>query len=480
MSPLLLRRAALVAADAARRSAEIRRIVAIAEELALDDPSLEAELERSTDPEHAALRVAWTALEAGLGPDAAGTGGAAAAPNGTLPAPREARLARLEAAERIARAVLAERPASWEALTLAGAATYLRWSETRDPRLLRQYRAWEAPLERAAELAPERPQPGRYLASAYLELWPALSEEKRRRTRTLVAEALADRRTFGRLIGPWLEVAGEEGLAAVPETSWAWDHVRRSYAERREWERYCTAWERSRAALSEELRERLAEAERLLAGGELIRGRSATFALTRAPTVRSFAPLVDRALRAAPYGPVRSSWTGPATAWLEWAREQALLGRQPLSAESLVRLRSLAFPRGPQDDAERALAAWVDSALRAPGAAGWSEEDERSAWTPLDWDYGGAAPSLWLVPAGRAGGLRIALAEIPPAGGAVEVHWDGASRGCVAIPPGEDRLELTLPIEPGLHHLELAPLTGGRVLPGRTELLRRPPPPRPG
>ena len=102
---------------------------------------------------------------------------------------------------------------------MAGAATYLGWSQARDPRLFTAYRQWEAPLETALRLAPAKREPARFLAAAYLEIWPALSPRKREIARGLLAEVFRDPDDLDRLIDPWLDTAADrsEAFAVLPD-----------------------------------------------------------------------------------------------------------------------------------------------------------------------------------------------------------------------------------------------------------------------
>jgi len=547
-------RAALLVAAGALAAVPVLRVTALAgeraalleaaRELGVASPELDAALRRAEDAERARIALARALVVAALegGPEAP-----EAAPG--------LRRRRLEEAARLARAVLARRPASWEAATLTGGATYLAWSLDRDPRLLQEYRAWEEPLLLARRLAPGKPDPERYLATAYLELWSALSDAKRELARELAGEALRDRATFGRLIGPWLEISGGD-LAPVPDAPWAWTAVQQALAGRRDWPGFCRAWEARRRGLLAETEARIGEAERLLRAGRLLAGRRELLdVVASAPTDRAFAAPVDRALLAAPHGPTRPGLRPRLARWLTWSLDLALRGVRPLSPPALGRLRATVTSDG--DGAPEALVAagWTylaaDDLAGAEGfenraGAGWSlawgpyriekarllaargaaaEAREALAAVPSGWrehpayqqarhavaaaagDRAGAAearaaldawaasrwsPLAWTWQDGRArleplvgaagGGLAVAVAEAPAAGGAVGLSWDGQVLGCRPATGGET-LELRLPIAPGLHLLELEPLAsaGGPVWPGAVEVLAaapalRPPP----
>lgn len=339
-----------------------------ARELEVDEPDLDRILGRAEDPDRARITLARTLLVRALETDPATAG---ASP---------LRTRRLAAASGLARSVLGRRPASWEAATIAGAATYLAWSLERDPRLLQEYRSWEEPLLLARRLAPGRREPSRYLVAAYLELWPALSDAKRELTRELVAGALEERRAFGRLIEPWLEISGGD-LGPVPEAPWAWAAVGNVMSRRRDWAGYCHAWEAGRAALRSVLAARLREAERLLRGGELLDARKALLSIAdSAPPDRSFAELVDRALRSVPHGPVPTGPDRPLARWLSWSLEQALFGEPPLSPEALGRLRTIVTGNGSVDPRDLAAAAWTHLAAGDLAGAERVERRAEAAW----------------------------------------------------------------------------------------------------
>ncbi len=399
-------------------------LVATAERLDVAHPALVRAVRRADDPDRARILVARSLLYEALDPGAGAESSAG-----------DLRLARLAAANGLARKVLAERPASWEAATVAGAATYLSWSLTRDPRLLQEYRRWEEPLSLALRLAPAELEPTRYLATAYLELWPALSDAKRDLARRLLAGAFTDPRTFDRLIEPWIDLAGTHGdaLAPVPDAPWAWQRVRLAMARRSDWEDYCRSWDREREALRHELASRLAAADRDLAAEHLLAARQELLSVAAdSPPDRAFAPLVDRAMRTAPYGPIRQEEARPMIGWLDWAQELRLNGETPFSAAAIARLSSAIAPEIPAEGPDAAIAAWASlvagrrerpeqSVTRT--AASWSE-----SWAPYllekasrlieQGDYPGAGEELDRVhpdwrshPAYLAARLELARAE---------------------------------------------------------------------
>lgn len=510
----------------------VREQVVAAAALQLRAPGLADDLQRAESPVRARLRFARALLTSAVEE--------APADDGADAIPRRRR--RLAAAERLARSVLSEHPASWEAAAITGAALYLQLSDARDPLLVQEYRRWERPLLFALETAPDRRQPGRYLAAAYLELWPVLSEQKRRLAEELVESAFTDRAAFGRLLDPWLRVAPPEtALDPIPDRPWAWSALRSRAGREGDWNAFCEAWRRERRALLQDLQERLGEAEELASGGELARARGELFGIvSAAPTEPGFAPIVDRALRLLPHGPRQSEPSQSARRWLEWALARELTGGpRALSVESLVRLGALVSPGETEDPATAALAAWIELARDRPSRAeeieaasgGWQPEwapyhllaarfhldrgrpdrarealervhpdwrrhplylqlaerlgDHRPAprvasreiGGPLDWSYAGGAAHITFRAPVAADGVGVVLAEVPVRGTALAIRWDGATLECRPLDPGDRRLELSVGIVPGVHEIELEPLTGGQVFAGSVELL---PPSRPG
>src|SRR5436309_5630110 len=227
-----------------------------------------AVLGREPDPDGVRLRAARALLAAELEP----------ARHQGLPPEQAAResAARMAEAAATARGVLALRPASWEAALVAGAATYLEWSQARDPRLFTAYRQWEAPLETALRLAPAKREPARFLAAAYLEIWPALSPRKREVARGLLTEIFRQPDDLARLIEPWLDTAAGlgEAFAVIPDQPEAWERVEKVYARRGYLAGYAAARKRQEDSLLSGLRRDLAAADRLRDDGQLDQARS--------------------------------------------------------------------------------------------------------------------------------------------------------------------------------------------------------------
>lgn len=500
-------------------------LLAAGRELGVDSADLERKILRAEDPEVARTALAKALLAAALEAD-----------------PDDARAAaqrgpRLEEAVRLARVVLARRPAAWDAATVAGAATYVGWSLERDPRLLQEYRSWEEPLLLARRLAPAQPEPMRYLATAYLELWPALSEDKRELTRELLADAFRNPVTFGQLVGPWLAASGGD-LDPVPDLPWAWTGLQDAFAATSDWRGYCEAWESGRRALRSRLDAQVEDARRMLRAGKLLNARRMLFgAVASAPADRDFSALVERALETAPHGPARPELRRSLAQWLHWAFDLAPGDDRPLSPGALGRMRALVTGDGAGTQENLAAAAWThltagdlaaaesvearsELLSSEPWALYWIEKArfrvgrdelpqarEALGLVHADWQD---APAYWLARqlAAKAAGeleevaeveaaldrlaadpwpglawswkrgrvrlaplvaspserLSVNLGEVSETGAAVALRWNGEVLGCYPAAAG-GAVTLSLPIERGLHLLEVETLAGSRVWP---------------
>lgn len=303
------------------------------------------DLRRERDPSRQRLRLARGLVAAEMDPvfltevqAAEGTGGS---------------LERLALARALSAAALAERPTAWEAPMLLGAATYLARSRVRDPELFTAYRDWEAPLELAVSLSPGRTEAGRFLAIAYLELWPAVSEEKRKRARELIGEAFRDPGIFRRLAGIWLSVVTPrtEAFAPIPPDPESWQHVQNLMARAMDWDGYRVARERYREALEMRRERNLAEAERMLAGGETFAARDLLLRNVALGDPEAAAvPALVATLARLPPGPA-GRHEGALRDWLDWALDLCLLDRCPLPAASLDRIAGLAGVLEPEEAA---------------------------------------------------------------------------------------------------------------------------------
>jgi len=498
--------------------------------------TVDAALEREPDAERVRLKAARAALSAEL--DAGRRAG--------LPEEQAAResAARLAGIAREASAVLARRPAAWDAAMILGAATYLGWSQARDERLFTSYRSWEAPLEAALRLAPAKREPVRFLAAAYLEIWPVLSPAKKATARGLLVEVFRDPQDLNRLVDPWLEAAADrrEAFSVLPADPAAWERVGSSYAQRGDWKGYAAARERWDAALLADLRRDLAEASRRRRAGDVPGSRDLYLSVAaRARFDARYRPLLERALTQCPPGPVDRGTAERLAPHLNAALERCLLagcGMEPAALKRLARFVREAPPqqealaylfagdlsraedlerrsdarwsaewapyliakarvlgeRGRGEEAAAALAelhrdwqehplAWearLDVARAAGDAQGAALARERLAalgresWPATAWAWRREVARLEMVTAGERRGLTVELDEVPPLGAVVELRLDGAALGVFPVRPAaagtRPLLELAVPVDAGLHLLEVEGTQGGRVLPGRVLL----------
>ncbi|HKH47644.1 MAG TPA: hypothetical protein VKM72_23550 [Thermoanaerobaculia bacterium] len=312
------------------------------------DPRMGRELAREPEREGVRLRAARAVL--------AGEMAHSASLSSATPEERQEMLAssrRLAEAARQAGEVLAERPGSWEAAMVLGAATYLSRSLARDSTLFTSAADWEEPLQAARRMAPAKREPTRFLAAAYLEIWPALSAPKRELTRELMAEMFRNSEDLRLLLTPWLSaVDRREALSVIPPDPQAWEQVQRFYAERGDWPAFSQSRQRWDRALWSHLHERLAEADARLARGDLRTAR--LFYLEVAGQTRPdarYRGLLEAALTRCPPGPVGAQTAEILTPRLDWAVERCLLAECPLPPAALKRLANLAGAQAPPQEA---------------------------------------------------------------------------------------------------------------------------------
>ena len=335
-----------------------------------------AEMTREPDPGRVELRAARAALDAELD----------ATHRGLLDAEarRESAVEMSETARR-AGEVLRGRPAAWDAALVRGAATYLAGSEGRDRRLFTDSSRWEAPLLAARELAPERPEPARFLAAAYLEVWQVLAPAKRERARQLLATAFADPPTLAALLGPWLAVAEsrEAAFAVIPPVPEAWTKLEEIYIRQRDWPGFCAARKRGEAALYVHLSGHLTAADERQSAGDSGEARNLFLAVaSQAPPGRHYLSLVRHALDQCPAGPVDRKTALRLDGHLAWTLERCLLDQCPLPQRTIHRLAG--FCRG-LDPPREAMATLISGDLAgAEKMEQGTDALESEAWAPYD------------------------------------------------------------------------------------------------
>jgi hypothetical protein len=381
-----------------------------------------AEIGREADPQRVRLQAARAVLVAELNPN------------------RQQRTSPGETAERMeeaagaGREILARRPASWEAALVTGGATYLGWSQTRDPRLLTAYRQWEAPLEAALRLAPAKREPVRFLAAAYLETWPALSPRKREIARGLLAEVFRDPEDLNRLIEPWLEIAAdtEEAFAPIPKEPQAWERVEKAYAHRGDLSGFAAARERHDAALVSALRRDLLEADRLRGDG---RTEEARFLYLRVaeqarPETR-YIPFLEEALDRCPPGPVDNRTSERLIPHLDRALDRCLFASCDLRPSALKRLSHLVHDPAPSQAALASL--FAGDTQRAAVYERRTEGLGTEAWAPYL-----LAKARVLAAHGRSDEAREALALVHPSFQRGPLYWQTRAEVARAAADGRE------------------------------------------
>jgi len=326
---------------------------------------------------------------------------------------------RLELAEGLAAAAWREQPANWQAAMLVGAARYWGWARRGDARLVAARDEWERPLQAARRLAPGSPEPLRFLALAYLEVWPALTSGEQAEATGLLGDAFADPLTL-RLGAPrWLAVAPDRaaGLAKIPREPWAWQIIERGMAAARDWAGACDARRRYRDALDAELRARLEEARARLTGGDAEGARDVALRVVGdAPADLRYREAVVAALRLAPPGAPPAAHAPAMARWLDWALDGAVRGRPRLDADVVARLLAGA---GDLPPARRALAELAAGDLaRAEVIERRAEALGLEAWAPYS-----VLKARVLAARAEAAAAREALATVHRSwrGGVVEL-----------------------------------------------------------
>ena len=396
--------ATLAALELAGREADTAALAARIAEVELSAAHREVlrrRLAASGEPAAARIRIATALLEEAEQEANLGTG---AAP--------EALAARLALAADLAREAWAARPAAWQAPTLLGAATYLQRLLTRDRAVATDWRDWDDPLSFAHRLAPAAPGPPRFLVTAYLDLWHALTPDRRELARDLLQRAMEEPDTFAHLIDPWLAIADdpEAAIEALPDRPHVWSGLARRFASSGDWTSLIEVRQRWRGAVATELDARLAEARRRRDGGDLVEARRLYLGtIARAPTERGFVPYVEKALSEAPPGPGLPSLHKELRGWLDWSLRLSLYDRAPLPPPLVDRLAGLAGDLPPETAAHAALVA---------GDLSRGEHQERrfpdSRWRQ-EWGPYWIAKARTLTERGQTAEATAALSRVDPA-----------------------------------------------------------------
>ncbi len=337
-------------------------------------PRTFAEISRERTPHHARLDTARALVRDVLELDAEADG-----------ATREERIARLAVARDLARRALREQPNSWRATMLIGASVYLERSLRADPRLFTAHADWEVPLRKAVADAGGRTEPQRFLIAAYLECWPALSEEKKGFARALMKEIFRrSPEVFARLVAAWIEAAPgpDEAFELIPDRPEAWRQLGGIYAARRDWSSFCRVHARRLDALERRHLAELEEVEKRLRLGDLENSRSLCLhVITSAPPSLRFAPLATRALELYPPGLHALRSTEPLAEWRRFVLELDALGIEPLSPRAMSRLSDAIGEIRTPEAAHAAL--YAGDSYRLGQAERLGGTKSTAAWAPF-------------------------------------------------------------------------------------------------
>ncbi len=338
---------------------------------------------------------------------------------------------RLEVARELALRTLAVQPGAWQAAYVVGGANYLTLSRRGDPALRSNPALWEGLLLRSRELAPEHPEPTRFLAAAYLGNWSRMSAAERTAATAILAEALRNPTSFDLLIPSWLRVAPslDAALALVPDDPRVWSQLQALFAGRGDLERYRDATTRLHASLGPFVEERLEEAETLLARGAVREARELIgWQLELLRPSREHVPLFERALSLLPPGPARGGWL---TDWISWAVDLAPFVDGPLARETLERLVGLA----PSLDASVRAAAALAAGDLATGERleGEAESADAETWALYRLLRGQA-----LLERGEPAAAAAVLARVTGPWGRSPAAWE--ARRAAAAATGDEIL----------------------------------------
>jgi hypothetical protein len=432
-------------------------------------------------------------------------------------------LERLEAARRLAREALAREPASWEGAMLDGAATAMLRLRRRDTRLFSAAADWERPLLAATGRFPAGAEPRRFLAAAYLEVWPALAPARRPAVERLLREAFEDDRFFDLLLGRWLEIAGsfERAIPLLPDRPRVWRTLGEAALRRGDFASFRLFRDREREALARDFEAAIERRAKRSAdpAAPVSALEELSSIVVEAPLDGAFAPLVDRALGLRPAGPASHSLAEASRRWIEWSLPLCLLRTCPLGPAAIARLASLAGAAlTPESDAFAAVAAddwsraerlarrsdslwseaWApyltfaarrrlasgDSAgalallaqvhrpsrtrlatrlvARTAGARDFGVEGEPAAtsWEPSEWREAGGARALELLPA-RSGTLVARLHAPVSRPSLVLVELDGGTPQTVELAVGSTELRFPGRLAAEPHLVRVRPLVGG-------------------
>lgn len=95
----------------------------------------------------------------------------------------------------------------------------------------------------------------------------------------------------------------------------------------------------------------------------------------------------------------------------------------------------------------------------------------RSTWSLTDWRRTASTARLEVLPETEASGLTIEVVDAEPGGAIFDVLWDGRLVAIRRTTGPEARFEIELPVEAGLHYLDIVFHSGGSARPGTVSIL---------
>lgn len=315
----------------------------------------------------------------------------------------------------------------------------------------------------------------------------------------------------------------EEWLAPVPRHSWAWRFLAEQARAGRQKQLFCHFHEEGQRLLRQELQTQLDEATRWLEGKDPARARSLVLGvLQNLPVEAENAALLTRALELLPPGPLPLSHAASIRGWLNLAAWYTVLG-QELVPPAAVRRLSLSVPAGDVPllatarllSGDRLDAEALERRQEALNTEPWADYVlTKAAWFVNRGEVSQAQQLLGLLPPGRkklasfqsllsriSGRHQTSeelsgdsgcsgLGRLPPfcfrvmgnwwllevllpravshlnvlwdaasPAGVVQILVDGRASACLEATNGTPTT-VALFLPPGLHRLELRPLTG--------------------
>jgi hypothetical protein len=440
------------------------------------------------------------------------------------PAEVELRVARLDATARLAAESLEGLPASWEAANLLGAARFESRKLRHDTRLFSAAAEWELPLSAAVARASGSPMVERFLAAAYLEVWPAMSASRRRQATETLRRSFADKRFDLQYFDDWIRIAGSYDRAQeiLPQDAATAlrlaDHAVRSGRETEAIRYQGLARERQLDDLSAKLDEALGALEP-------DRSRQLWQVIESSPLGLDFAPLVARALEESSPNATGLGFDVTAKRWLDWSEPLCLVTDCPLPAAALESLAAAGDSTGNSHAAFAALVAgdtaradrlarraddpssveWLsfglldaqrrlangdrvgaldrlrrlhrsararpvyarllrdtDGAARITAPSG-DDLLARERWNEGEWRSLGPAAELEIGIARPAAAIRLQFQRRVPTSTLLQLELDGRLAPPVLVAKRDTFVVLPIALSPGLHLLRLNALKGALV-----------------